>query len=99
VTLVRSQIRMTGNDLIENGRSGILLLGRSRATATGNLFDRNGTGIELAEQSRARLSRNRFGLNPKYDIDAGCEQGLRGVADLDPDNTFAAAPRQHACAE
>jgi hypothetical protein len=98
VTIVRSKVRMSGNDLIGNGRSGVLLLDRSNVTATGNLFERNArAGVELAEQSRATLSRNRFALNPGYDIDAGCGRGSRGVLDLDSDNTFAAPPRQRAC--
>jgi hypothetical protein len=99
VAIVRSQLRMTGNDVIDNGRSGVLLLGSSRATASRNLFEGNSTGVELAEQSRASLSRNRFGVNPKYDIDAGCERGLRGTAVLDSDNTFAGTARQRVCVE
>jgi hypothetical protein len=96
----RSTVKVDGNGLIGNGRAGLLLLDRSRATATGNFFQRNAlAAVELGEQARARLVRNRFEGNPRLDIDVGCEKGSTGTADLGFGNTFAAPVRRRACLE
>ena len=47
----------------------------------------------------ARFDGKVFGVNPKYDINAGCDRGMRSTTDVDSDNTFAGAARQHACVE
>jgi parallel beta-helix repeat protein len=87
VAALRTQVRLSGNGFIENGRAGILLLDRSRGSATGNTFERNlKAGVEIGEQSRATLAQNRFRDNLLLDIDAGCEKGLAGIAQLGPDN-------------
>jgi hypothetical protein len=78
----------------------VLLLDRSRAVATGNLFERNGkAGLEVAELSRARLTRNRFGDNLQLDIDTGCGPRGAGVADLEEGNTFRGDVRKRNCAQ
>src|SRR5258705_7384604 len=49
VAAVRSQVRLSDNGLIENGRAGLLLMDGSRGSATGNTFERNvKAGVELA---------------------------------------------------
>lgn len=99
VATVRTQLKLTDNGLIENGRAGVLLLDRSHAVATGNLFERNArAGVEVSEFSHARLARNRFGDSPLLDIDTGCGKGT-GVADLEEGNTFRGAVRQRSCAQ
>src|SRR5437016_9525185 len=56
VAAVRSQLRLSGNGIIENGRAALLLLAASRGTVTGNNFERNQlAGVELGEESRATL--------------------------------------------
>jgi hypothetical protein len=96
----RSSVQIDGNGFIGNGRAGLLLLDRSRGTATGNLFQRNAlAAVEVGEQARARLVRNRFEGNPSLDIDIGCGKGLAGTADLGFGNTFAAPVRKRACVE
>ena len=100
IEALRSNLRLSGNAFIENGRAGLLFLDRSRGTATGNLFDRNaGAGVELGEQARAALVQNRFRDNGALDIDTGCAKGLRGSADLGPENTSTAPLRERRCAE
>lgn len=87
VAAIRSQVRLSENGLIENGRAGVLLLDHSRGTATGNTFERNlKAGVELAEQSRATLAQNRFGGKGPLDIDAGCGKGLAGNAEIGSGN-------------
>lgn len=96
VELTRCSARLERNDLVENGRAGFLLQDRSRATATGNFFQRNrGAGVELAEGSHLSLTRNRFGVNGAFDLDAGC--GQSSAAELGAGNTFTGAVRQRAC--
>jgi hypothetical protein len=83
VSTIRSQVRLSENGLIENGRAGLLLLDHSHGTATGNTFDRNvKAGVELAEQSRAKLAQNRFGGKGPLDIDEGCGKGVAGDAEI-----------------
>jgi hypothetical protein len=98
ITALRSQLRVSDNGLLDNGRAGLLLLDRSRGSATGNYFDRNaGSGVELGEQARATLVQNRFAHSGKLDIDVGCGRGVSGTADLGPGNTFAAPLRERSC--
>lgn len=99
VAMMASGLQLTGNGLIGNGRAGLLLLNRSTASARGNLFDRNGVaGVQVAETSRATLSRNRFNGNPRFDIDVMCGSGGGGVVTIDSGNTFAGeAAREHVC--
>ena len=99
VTGLRSRFALKSNGFIGNGRAGVLLLDRSFASATGNLFDRNqGAGVELAEQSRVSLGKNRFGDNPRFDIDVGCGPRAGGQATIEGGNTFAGvAARQRIC--
>ena len=101
VAALRSQVRLSGNGFIENGRAGILLLDRSRGSATGNTFERNlKAGVELGEQSRATLGQNRFQGNPRLDVDAGCEKGLAGYAQIGPDNlAIPGELRQRICSQ
>jgi len=101
VATVRSRIRLADNGFVENGRAGILLLDRSRGTATGNTFARNvKAGVELFERSSARLEENRFAGNGPLDVDAGCGQGLAGVVDLGAGNVAAEGVlRQRICAQ
>jgi Right handed beta helix region len=100
IEALRSSARLTGNAFIENGRAGLLFLDRSRASALRNLFDRNtGAAVEVGEQARASLVENRFRDNVAFDIDAGCGKGLRGSADLGPENTFKAPLRERRCVE
>jgi len=100
VTALRSQVRLSGNGFIGNGRSGLLLLDGSRGSATGNTFDRNHkAGVELGEQAQATLTQNRFGGNLRLDIDVGCESGLSGKAEIGEGNRAASGPlRQRTCA-
>ena len=98
VALVRSQGQLGRNDLVGNGRSGMLLLDRSRVTASRNLFQRNlAAGVEVTEGSRVTLRGNHFGLNPLFDVDLPC--GQDSSADLRDDNTFEARlrARERAC--
>ncbi len=98
VTLVRSTGQLRMNDLVGNGRSGIILLDRSHAAASGNLFQRNqASGVEVAESSRLVLSGNHFEANQPLDIDLPC--GQSGAADLRDGNTFEARgqARQRTC--
>jgi len=100
IEALRSSARLTGNAFIENGRAGLLFLDRSRASALRNLFDRNaGAAVEVGEQARASLVENQFRDNVALDIDAGCGKGLRGSADLGPENTFKAPLRERRCVE
>jgi hypothetical protein len=100
IATMRSSAQIDGNGFIGNGRAGLLLLDRSRGTATGNLFQRNAlAAVEVGEQARARLVRNRFDGNPRLDIDTGCGKGSAGTADLKFGNTFAAPVRRRACVE
>jgi len=101
VATVRSRIRLADNGFVENGRAGILLLDRSRGTATGNTFARNvKAGVELFERSSARLEENRFAGNGPLDVDAGCGRGLAGVVDLGAGNVAAEGVlRQRICAQ
>jgi len=98
---VRSQLRLSGNGFIENGRAGLLLLDASRGSVTGNNFERNQTaGVELGERSRATLDQNRFGGNVRLDIDAGCGRGLAGKAEIGEGNVAKAGVlRQRTCAQ
>ena len=87
VAAIRSQVRLSDNGLIENGRAGLLLLDGSRGSATGNTFARNvKAGVELGEQSHATLAQNRFGGGGRLDIDAGCGEGLAGNAEIGSGN-------------
>jgi hypothetical protein len=99
VAALRSQVRLSGNGFIENGRSGLLLLDQSRGSATDNTFERNvRAGVELGEQSRATLAQNRFRGNLGLDVDAGCGRGAAGTADLGKGNRGAPnGLRQRAC--
>jgi len=100
VSAVRCNLQLADNGFIGNGRSGVLLLDRSRGTATGNLFQRNArAGVEVGEQARATLARNRFDANPRLDIDTGCGKGLSGTAELAAGNTFATPVRRRVCVE
>jgi parallel beta-helix repeat protein len=101
VAAVRSQLRLTGNGFIENGRAGLLLLDASRGSVTGNNFERNQrAGVELGEQSRATLDQNRFGGNVRLDIDVGCGRGLAGKAEVGEGNVAKAGVlRQRTCAQ
>ena len=100
VSTLRTRVRIDRNGFIENGRAGVLLLDRSRGTATGNLFERNAlVGLEVGERSQATLAGNRFSGNTGLDIDTGCGKGLAGVAELGAGNTFAAPLRQRSCVE
>ena len=100
VVSMRSTVRMAGNGFISNGRAGLLLLDRSKGTATGNLFQRNASAaVEVGEQARATLARNRFEGNPRFDIDTGCGKGLSGAAEVLAGNTFATPVRRRVCVE
>jgi len=52
------EVTLSGNDLIDNGRSGMLLLDRSRAEAKATHRPQRAAGVEVAEQSKATLSGN-----------------------------------------
>jgi hypothetical protein len=97
VETLRTKLRMKGNGLLNNGRAGVLLLDRSKATATGNYFEKNqGASVELAEGARATLAKNRFGGGSQLDIDIACAS--RGVAELEAGNTFGGpSARQRVC--
>ena len=98
VAVLRSQVRLVSNGFIENGRAGLLLLDRSKGTATGNTFERNKAGVELGEHSRANLSQNRFFGNLRLDVDAGCDRDLGGTALMGGGNlAMAGALRQRSC--
>jgi nitrous oxidase accessory protein NosD len=100
IEALRSNVRLSGNDFVGNGRAGLLFLDRSRGSAIGNLFDRNaGAAVELGEQARASLVENRFRGNGALDIDAGCGEGLRGSAELGPENSFEGPLRERRCLE
>jgi hypothetical protein len=100
IATVRSNVQLDRNGFIGNGRAGVLLLDRSRGSATGNLFQRNAlAAVEVGEQARATLARNRFDANPVLDIDTGCGKGLTGTAELTAGNTFATPVRRRACVE
>jgi parallel beta-helix repeat protein len=101
VAAVRSQVRLSGNGFIENGRAGLLLLDASRGSVTGNNFERNQVaGVELGERSRATLDQNRFGGNVRLDIDVGCGRGLAGEAEIGEGNEARAGVlRQRTCAQ
>ena len=100
IASIRSTVRLDGNGFIGNGRAGLLLLDRSKGTATGNLFQRNAfAAVEVGEQARATLVRNRFEGNPRLDIDTGCGKGLTGTAELQQGNTFATPVRRRECVE
>lgn len=100
VAAVRSQLKLSENGFIENGRAGLLLLDRSQSRASGNTFERNTiSAVEIGERARATLSKNRFDGNGRLDIDAGCGKGLAGTAVLGEGNTFATPIRQRTCAE
>jgi hypothetical protein len=100
IAVVRTQLTLSDNGFIENGRAGVLLMDRSRTDASGNTFERNAlAGVELGERSRATLSQNRFAGNVRLDIDAGCGKGLAGTAEMGEGNTFATPMRQRACVE
>ena len=100
VSTLRTKVRIDRNGFIENGRAGVLLLDRSRGTATGNLFERNAlAGLEVGERSQATLAGNRFSGNTGLDIDTGCGKGLAGVAEMGSDNTSAAPLRRRSCVE
>ena len=99
VAAVRSQVRLNDNGFIENGRAGLLLLDASHGSVTGNTFHQNlKAGVELEEQSRAKLAQNRFGGNGPLDIDAGCGSGLAGKAEIGSGNlALAGHLRQRSC--
>ena len=99
VAALRSQVRLTGNGFIGNGRAGLLLLDGSRGSATGNTFDRNQkAGVELGEQARATLTQNRFARNARLDVDAGCGRGLSGTAEIGEGNlALGGTLRQRTC--
>ncbi len=101
VAAVRSQVRLSGNGFIENGRAGVLLLDRSRGAATGNTFAGNHkAGVELVERSSARLDGNRFGGNGPLDVDAGCGRGQVGKTQIGGGNlAMAGRLRQRTCPE
>ncbi|HEY6908700.1 MAG TPA: right-handed parallel beta-helix repeat-containing protein [Myxococcales bacterium] len=100
IEALRSNLRLSGNGLIDNGRAGLLFLDQSRGSAIGNLFDRNaGAAVEVGEQAHASLVQNRFRDSGALDIDGGCGKGLRGSAELGPDNIFEAPLRERRCAE
>jgi parallel beta-helix repeat protein len=101
VAAIRSQVRLSDNGFVENGRAGLLLLDGSRGNAIGNTFDRNRkAGVELAEQSRATLAQNRFGGNGGLDIDAGCGKGLAGKVEIGSGNlAMAGHLRQRSCGQ
>lgn len=100
VAALRSQVRLSGNGFIENGRAGVLLLDQSRGNATDNTFERNvRAGVELGERARATLAQNRFRGNLGLDVDAGCGKGLAGTADLGQGNfAIPGRLRQRDCA-
>ena len=98
ISATRSTVQLAGNGFIENGRAGVLLLDRSRGNARSNVFERNArAGVELSERARAVLSENRFGGNLRFDIDAGCEKGFAGIAEIAEGNIFAAPLRERSC--
>lgn len=100
IEALRSNLRLSGNGFIDNGRAGLLFLDQSRGSAIGNLFDHNaGAAVEVGEQARASLVQNRFRDSGALDIDAGCGKGLRGSADLGPENIFETARRERRCVE
>ena len=99
VTMMSSELRLSGNSLLDNGRAGLSLLNRSQATALGNFFERNAAaGVQIAETSHAILRTNRFGSNPLFDIDVVCGSGGGGEVTIEGGNTFlGVAARQHVC--
>jgi hypothetical protein len=101
VAAVRTQVRLSGNGFIENGRAGVLLLDGSKGSATGNTFARNAkAGVELGEQSRATLTHNRFGGSATLDVDAWCGKGLAGTAEIGEGNlALEGVLRQRSCGE
>ena len=101
VAAVRTQVRLTGNGFIENGRAGVLLLDGSKGSANGNTFERNvKAGVELGEQARATLTHNRFGGPATLDIDTWCGKGLAGKAEIGEGNlALAGLLRQRSCGE
>jgi parallel beta helix pectate lyase-like protein len=101
VAAVRSQVRLTDNGFIENGRAGLLLIDGSRGSATGNNFDRNvKAGVELAERAEATIAQNRFGAKGRFDIDAGCGKGLAGNAEIGSGNlALSGRLRQRSCGD
>jgi hypothetical protein len=101
VAAVRSQVQLSENGFIENGRAGLLLLDGSRGNATGNTFERNvKAGVELGEQSHARLGQNRFGGNVELDVDAGCGRELSGKAEIGVGNlALSGRLRQRSCTQ
>ena len=100
IASLRSTVQLTGNGFIGNGRAGLLMLDGSKGTVTGNLFQHNAlAAVEVGEQARARLVKNRFDANPRLDIDTGCGQGLAGTADLEAGNTFTTPVRRRVCVQ
>ena len=101
VAVLRSQLRVSDNGFIDNGRAGVLMLDASRGSATGNTFDWNHkAAVELAEQSTATLAQNRFGGNGPLDIDVGCGRGLAGNAEIGGGNlALAGQLRQRSCGQ
>lgn len=95
VVSLRSKVELRANGMVENGRSGVLLLDASRVEATGNYFDLNhAAAVEVGEGTRARLDRNQFGRRGAWDLDTGC--GVhRGLATLSGDE--AAGLRLRGC--
>ncbi len=96
---VRSQVRLNDNGFIENGRAGLLMLDGSRGSATGNTFQRNfKAGVEVAEQSSAILTQNRFWGDGPLDIDVGCGKGSAGTVEIGSGNlALAGQLRQRSC--
>jgi len=96
---VRSQVRLNDNGFIENGRAGLLMLDGSRGSATGNTFQRNfKAGVEVAEQSSAILTQNRFWGDGPLDIDVGCGKGSAGTVEIGSGNlALAGQLRERSC--
>ena len=92
----RTNAQLVSNDLLANGRAGLLLFHASQANVADSLFAGNaGAGLEVAEHSRATLRRNRFGAGRGPAIEGPCaEAGLRGSAELLEGNTFAPGVRR-----
>jgi nitrous oxidase accessory protein NosD len=87
------------NDLLANGRAGLLLFNSSQAEVEENLFQGNRTaGIQASERSRASLRGNRFGEALGPPIDELCsDPDRRGAVELLDGNSFASLSRRASC--
>ena len=90
IALSGSTSSLEHNDLLANGRAGVLVGQRSTLSAASNLFERNrGPGVEVSERSVANLRRNRFFNSASPGIQDFCrDPGLRGSVFVAEGNTF-----------